>query len=248
MGLTEGTTDRDPRGPDGAWPGFHSKPSPYDEPGHRLVFPAPVSAQLRALADEVVAADWPVRLAFRSSRITLLDTLCRWQTLRTLAYLHVLASGAAQDPALLDDLRVVPGRDTAADPGVPELLARLERTAADLPAELRDAVVREGGGLLAGNRFAASVVAAGLTSDSRPSDVDEAVSRSVVLSAYWYESPAQRGGLALAWSANLFVRSWLWWSASFTYGDPAGGIGITSDPRPPRPAARDLPGWAAPLL
>ncbi|GGT71841.1 MULTISPECIES: hypothetical protein [Streptomyces] len=32
------------------------------------------------------------------------------------------------------------------------------------------------------------------------------------------------------------------------YGDPAGGIGITADPRPPRPPASDLPDWAAPLL
>ncbi|MEW2414799.1 hypothetical protein AB0953_13870 [Streptomyces sp. NPDC046866] len=246
MRPTEGS--RGPRGPERAWPGFHSKPSPDGEPGGRLVFPAPVPPALRALADEVLAADWPVRLAFRSSRVALLDTLCRWQTLRALAYLHLLASGTAQEPALLDDLRVVPGRETAAHPGLPDLLARLERTAADLPPELRDAVVREGGGLLAGNRFAASVLAAGLTSDSRPSDTDEAVSRAVVLSAYWYESPAQRGGLALAWSAHLFVHSWLWWSASFTYGDPAGGIGITSDPRPPRPAGRDLPAWAAPLL
>ncbi len=118
----------------------------------------------------------------------------------------------------------------------------------DLPPELLDAVVREGGGLLADNRFAASVLAAGLTTDSRPVDTDEAVSRAVVLTSYWYESRAQRGGLALAWGAHQFVRSWLWWSASFTYGDPAGGIGITGDPRPPRPAAGDLPAWAAPLL
>ncbi len=70
----------------------------------------------------------------------------------------------------------------------------------------------------------------------------------MVLSAYWYEVPAQRGALALAWSANLFVRSWLGWSERFVYGDPEGGIGITSDPRPPRPAASALPQWASPLL
>lgn len=143
---------------------------------------------------------------------------------------------------------MVPGPDTAGDPGLAELLARLERAAAGLPADLLDAVVRDSGGLLADNRFAASVLAAGLTADSRPRDPDEAVSRAVVLTSYWYEVPERRGALALTWSANLFVRSWLEWSVRFEYGDPAGGIGITSDPRPARPGAEALPDWAAPLL
>ncbi|MBT2479594.1 hypothetical protein [Streptomyces sp. ISL-94] len=234
-----------PRNPAPGWPGYRAEPS-YD-PGQSRVFPAPVPAGLRALGDEVRAADWPVRLAFRGSRIALLDTLCRWQTLRALAYVHLLAARTA-DERLVADLRVVPGPDTAGDPGLPELLARLERAATDLPADLLDAVVCDSGGLLADNRFAASVLAAGLTADSRPVDGDEAVSRAVVLTSYWYEVPGQRGALALAWSANLFVRSWLWWSQRFAYGDPAGGIGITSDPRPARPAASALPDWAAPLL
>ncbi|MDJ0383748.1 hypothetical protein [Streptomyces sp. G-G2] len=228
------------------WPGYRSKPS-YD-PGRRLVFPAPVPADLRALGHRVRAADWPVRLAFRASRIALLDTLCRWQTLRALAYVHLLAARPAQATGLLDDLRVVPGPETAADPALPELLARLEEYALDLPADLVDAVVGDVGGLLADNRFAASVLSAGLTADSCPADTDEAVSRAVVLTSYWYETPDQRGALALAWSAALFVRSWLWWSDRFTYGDPAGGIGITTDPRPAHPAPSSLPAWAAPLL
>ncbi|MFB7026235.1 MULTISPECIES: hypothetical protein [unclassified Streptomyces] len=143
---------------------------------------------------------------------------------------------------------MTPGPETAADPGLPELLARLERAAAELPVELLDAVVRDAGGLLGDNRFAAPVLAAGLTADSRPDDRDEAVSRAVVLTGYWYEVPGSRGAPALAWSANLFVRSWLWWSGRFVYGDPEGGIGIASDPRPPLPAASALPEWAAPLL
>ncbi|MER7462940.1 hypothetical protein [Streptomyces sp. NPDC097981] len=234
-------------GPTGAqqWPGYRSKPS-YD-PGRNLVFPAPVPAGLRALGQEVRAAGWPVRLAFRASRITLLDTLCRWQTLRALAYLHVLAAGTA-DARLLSDLRVVPGPETAGDPALSELPARLERYALALPPDLVDAVVCDAGGLLADNRFTASALAAGLTADSRPADTDEAVSRAVVLTSYWYETPGQRGALALAWSANQFVRSWLWWSAGFTYGDPAGGIGITTDPRPARPSPSALPAWAAALL
>lgn len=226
-------------------PGYRAEPS-YDT-GRSRVFPAPVPPELRALGDVVRAADWPVRLAFRASRIGLLDTLCHWQTLRALAYTHLLAvrMGGERLPA---DLRVVPGPETAADPGLPELMARLERAATDLPADLMNAVVCDAGGLLADNRFAASVLAAGLTADSQPSDPDEAVSRAVVLTSYWYEVPERRGALALVWSANLFVRSWLWWSERFVYGDPAGGIGITADPRPPRPAASALPDWAAPLL
>ncbi|MEU8838803.1 hypothetical protein AB0D97_06655 [Streptomyces roseus] len=227
------------------WPGYRAKPS--HDPGQSLVFPGPVPAELRALGQEVRAADWPVRLAFRPSRMALLDTLCRWQTLRALAYVHVLAAGTA-DARLLDDLRVVPGAETAADPALSEVPGRLERYALALPPDLVDAVVREAGGLLTDNRFTASVLAAGLSADSRPADTDEAVSRAVVLTSYWYETPEQRGALALAWSANLFVRSWLWWSASFTYGDPAGGIGITADPRPARPAASALPAWAIGLL
>ncbi|GHE55250.1 hypothetical protein CP980_19925 [Streptomyces vinaceus] len=227
------------------WPGYRSKPS--HDPGQSLVFPGPVPAELRALGQEVRAADWPVRLAFRASRMALLDALCRWQTLRALAYVHALAAGTA-DARLLEDLRVVPGAETAADPALSEVPGRLERYALALPPDLVDAVVREAGGLLADNRFTASVLAAGLSADSRPADTDEAVSRAVVLTSYWYETPEQRGALALAWSANLFVRSWLWWSASFTYGDPAGGIGITADPRPARPAAAALPAWAVALL
>ncbi|MGW7329359.1 hypothetical protein ACWGIU_12385 [Streptomyces sp. NPDC054840] len=206
-----------------------------------------MSAELRALGTEVRAADWPVRLAFRSSRIALLDTLCRWQTLRALAYVHLLAARTG-DERLWADLRVVPGPDTAGDPGLPELLTRLERAAVELPADMLDAIVCDSGGLLADNRFAASVLAAGLTADSRPGDADEAVSRAVVLTSYWYEVPGRRGALALAWSANLFVRSWLSWAQQFVHGDPAGGIGITADPRPPRPPASVLPDWAAPLL
>lgn len=236
---------RTPQSPASGWPGYRSEPS--HDAGGSLVFPAPVGAELRALGDEVRAADWPVRLAFRGSRITLLDTLCRWQTLRALAYVRLLA-GRTADERLPADLRLVPGPDTAGDPGLPELLARLERAVADFPAELLDAVVCDCGGLLADNRFAASVLAAGLTADSRPADPDEAVSRAVVLTSSWYEVPELRGALALAWSANLFVRSWLSWSLRFEYGDPAGGIGITNDPRPPRPTASDLPGWATPLL
>ncbi|WP_328962465.1 hypothetical protein [Streptomyces virginiae] len=234
-----------PREPEPDWPGYHAEPS-YD-PGRSQVFPAPVPAELRVLGDEVRAADWPVRLAFRKSRVELLDTLCRWQTLRALAYVHLLAARTG-DERLPTDLRVVPGPDTAGDPRLPELLARLERAAVDLPADLLDAIVCDSGGLLADNRFAASVLAAGLTADSRPRDPDEAVSRAVVLTSYWYEVPDRRGALALAWSANLFVRSWLSWSRQFVHGDPAGGIGITSDPRPPRPVASVLPDWAAPLL
>lgn len=234
-----------PHTPAPGWPGYRSEPS-YDA-GRSRVFPAPVPAELRALGDMVRAADWPVRLAFRPSRIALLDTLCRWQTLRALAYVHLLAARTA-DERLPADLRVVPGAESAGDPGLPELLERLERAAVDLPADLLDAVLCDSGGLLADNRFAASVLAAGLTADSRPGDTDEAVSRAVVLTSYWYEVPEQRGALALAWSANLFVRSWLWWSLRFEYGDPAGGLGITSDPRPARPAASALPYWAAALL
>ncbi|MFE2284468.1 hypothetical protein ACFXDJ_09870 [Streptomyces sp. NPDC059443] len=228
------------------WPGYRSKPS--CEPGRSLVFPAPVPAELRALGQEVRAADWPVRLGFRASRIALLGTLCRWQTLRALAYVHLLAARPAQATGLLDDLRVAPGPQTAADPSLPELLARLRHYALALPPDLVDAVVSDAGGLLADNRFAASVLSAGLTADSLPTDTDEAVSRAVVLTSYWYETPDQRGALALAWSAALFVRSWLGWSAHFTYGDPAGGIGITTDPRPTRPSPSTLPPWAAPLL
>ncbi|MEU2391434.1 hypothetical protein [Streptomyces sp. NPDC007369] len=232
-----------------AWPGYRSAPPRFGGPGQRLVFPAPVPAGLRALGDEVRAAPWPVRPAFRSSRVALLDTLCRWQTLRVLAYLRVLAAGArSAAPSLLRDLATPPGQAASAGPDTAALLARLEQAALELPPALLDAVVCDAGGLLADNRFAASVLAAGLTADSRPADTDEAVSRAVVLTSYWYELPAQRGGLALAWSTAVFARSWLWWSANFTYGDPAGGIGITSDPRPPRPAASALPDWAQPLL
>ncbi|MFE1228351.1 hypothetical protein [Streptomyces sp. NPDC058745] len=226
-------------------PGYRAEPS-YD-PGQSRVFPAPVPPELRALGDEVRAVAWPVRLAFRGSRIALLDSLCRWQTLRALAYVHLLATRTA-DERLPADLRVVPGPETAGDPGSAALLARLESAAVDLPADLLDAVVCDSGGLLADNRFAASVLAAGLTADSRPGDPDEAVSRAVVLTSYWYEVPERRGALALAWSANQFVRSWLAWSQRFVYGDPAGGIGITADPRPPRPTASALPDWVAPLL
>ncbi|MET9699294.1 hypothetical protein ABZY31_20530 [Streptomyces sp. NPDC006529] len=228
------------------WPGYRSRPS-YD-PGRALVFPAPVPADLRALGQRVRAADWPVRLAFRASRIALLDTLCRWQTLRALACVHLLAARPVEAAGLLDDLRAVPGQETAADPALPALLARLQEYALDLPPDLVDAVVSDAGGLLADNRFAASVVAAGLSADSCPADTDEAVSRAVVLTSYWYETPEQRGGLALAWSSALFVRSWLGWADRFAYGDPAGGIGITADPRPARPDAAGLPAWAAPLL
>ncbi|MEW2418070.1 hypothetical protein AB0953_30825 [Streptomyces sp. NPDC046866] len=227
------------------WPGYRAKPS-YD-PGQSFVFPAPVPADLGALGQEVRAVDWPVRLAFRTSRIALLDTLCHWQTLRALAYVHALAAQAA-DAQLLSALRVIPGQETANDPALPELLERLERYALALPPDIVDAVASDGGRLIAANRFAASVLAAGLTADSRPADTDEAVSRAVVLTSYWYETPAQRGALALAGSANAFVRSWLWWSARFTYGDPASGIGITSDPRSARPSPSALPVWAAPLL
>ncbi|MET9571502.1 hypothetical protein ABZY34_20590 [Streptomyces virginiae] len=234
-----------PRDPAPGWPGYRAEPS-YD-PGQSRVFPAPVPAELRVLGNDVRAADWPVRLAFRSSRTELVDTLCRWQTLRALAYVHLLAARTGNE-RLPADLRVVPDPEAAGDPGLPALLARLERAAAGLSADLLDAVVCDSGGLLADNRFAASILAAGLTADSRPGDPDEAVSRAVVLTSYWYEVPGLRGALALTWSANLFVRSWLGWSQRFVYGDPAGGIGITSDPRPPRPAASALPKWAAPLL
>ncbi|MFD9030172.1 hypothetical protein ACFVZW_03235 [Streptomyces sp. NPDC059567] len=234
-----------PQNPVPGWPGYRAEPS-YD-PGQSRVFPAPVPPELRALGDEVRAVYWPVRLAFRGSRIALLDTLCRRQTFRALAYVHLLAARTA-DEWLPADLTVVPGPEPADDPGLPELSARLERAAVDLPADLLDVVVCDSGGLLADNRFAASVLAAGLTADSRPGDQDEAVSRAVVLTSYWYEVPELRGALALAWSANQFVRSWLGWSQRFVYGDPAGGIGIAADPRPPRPTASALPDWASPLL
>ncbi|MFJ8210833.1 hypothetical protein [Streptomyces sp. NPDC096033] len=201
------------------WPGHHSKPS-Y-APGQNLVFPAPVPADLRVLGEGVRAAAWPVRPAFRPSRIALLDTLCHWQTLRALAYVQALAAGAA-DAGLLRDLGVVPGQEAAGDPALPELLARLEGYAVALPPDLVDAVVSDCGGLLADNRFAASVLAAGLAADSGPADTDEAVSRAVVLTSYWYETPDQRGALALAWSANLFVRSWLWWSVPLHVRQPGG--------------------------
>ncbi|RSS84685.1 hypothetical protein EF903_23405 [Streptomyces sp. WAC05292] len=230
-----------------AWPGFRSATGRGAAPGQRRVFPGPVPAALRALGDPVRAVDWPSRPAFRSSRLALLDTLCRWQTVRVLAYVRALAAGAA-DTGLLEGLRVVPGPETAAHPDAHALVEHLEAAALGLPALLLDAVVRDAGRFVAHNRFSAPIIAAALAADSQPADTDEAAARAGVLTGYWYETPALRGGLALAGSANGFVGSWLWWSASFTYGDPAGGIGITTDPPSPFPAAAALPAWAAPLL
>lgn len=240
--MTSAETTSEESGP--VLSGYRIEPS-YDD-GASRIFPEPVPAELRVMGDDIRAADWPVRLAFRPSRIVLLDTLCRWQTLRALAYTSVLATRTAGE-RLLDDLTTVPGTGTAADPGLPKRLERLESAATSLPPDLLDAVVCDAGGLLADNRYAASVLAAGLTTDSRPGIFDEAVSRAVVMASYWYEVPEQRGALALAWSANMLVRSWLSWAGQFVYGDPAGGIGILADPRPARPAASELPGWAAPL-
>lgn len=80
-------------------PGIPPRSGRATAPSRRTTTPAGAGSsrprcrmELRALGDEVRAADWPVRLAFRSSRTALLDTLCRWQTLRALAYLHLLAA------------------------------------------------------------------------------------------------------------------------------------------------------------
>ncbi|MGZ9932195.1 hypothetical protein ACXNSR_20255 [Streptomyces sp. NC-S4] len=92
-------------------------------------------AEPRALGDDVRVADRPVRLALRSSRTSLLDTLCRRQTLRALAYVHLLAARRGDEQTAADP-RAVPGPEAVGDPGLPELPARLEKAAAGLPPDL----------------------------------------------------------------------------------------------------------------
>ncbi|MEU5024030.1 hypothetical protein [Streptomyces milbemycinicus] len=187
-------------------------------------------------------------LAFRPSRLELLDNLSRWQALRALAYLRALSAGAA-DAELVRDLSQLPGQDTATDPDLPVLLGRLERHASVVPVDVLDAVVRDCDMLLRGSRHAGFSIGTELTEDSRPTGPEEAIARAAALATYWYECPELRGGLTLVWSANQFVRRWLWWSRKYPEGGfPPGAPGIATSPAPPVPAPATLPTWAAALL
>ncbi|MFI2373336.1 hypothetical protein [Streptomyces sp. NPDC018833] len=174
--------------------------------------------------------------------------MSHWQAARALAYLKALSVGTA-DPELVQDLNVIPGPESAADPGVDALLERLGRQVSTLPLNVLDAVLRDCDILLRGNQYASFAVGAELAAHSQPADTEQAVTRAAVLTTYWYECPELRGGLALVCSANQFLRRWLAWpvrhpEGSFSPNSP----GVATSPAPPLPAAEHFPDWAAPLL
>ncbi|MFI1282726.1 hypothetical protein ACH4U5_18560 [Streptomyces sp. NPDC020858] len=212
------------------------------------LYPRRVAAPLAGLQPAVCTVEWPSRLGFLPSRIALLDTLSRWQALRAIAYLGALAGGTA-DVELTRDLTVLPGRETAADPALPELLGRLERRALAAPVEVLGAVLRDCDFLLRRSRQAGFIIGTELTEDSRPSGAAQSAARSAALVTYCYENPELRGALVLVWSANQFVRRWLAWSHQCPEGgEPPGDPGLATSPPPPLPQASAFPAWAAPLM
>jgi hypothetical protein len=220
-------------------------PSPLPFPP---LYPQRVPTDLASLQPTVCAVAWPTRLAFRPSRVRLIDILSHWQMARALAYLSALSAGAA-DAELERDLGVIPGQGSAESPGLTALLDRMERHVAAMPMRVLDPVLRDCDILLRGSPHSAFAIGSELTEDSQPADPREAIARAASLATYWYECPDLRGGLASVQSANQLVRRWLWWSRQYPDGEvPPGTPGIATSPPPPLPAPASLPPWAAPLL
>ncbi|MEV0369906.1 hypothetical protein AB0I10_08800 [Streptomyces sp. NPDC050636] len=224
-------------------PGYES--FNYDK-SERLIYPKPVPAGLRDMHPAILASDWPVRVATRRSTTSALDLLCRWHSLRGLAFVNALSLSTIS-AEMRRDMDVHPGVTATTGSDFRERLDRLEREARNIPDELLEDIARSCTPLLANSPHSAFIVATGLTKDSLPS-TNDAIFRSAALSGSWEGAPVLRPGLALAWAVNEFTRKWVSWAEPGNLNDRSNSLGIGSHPAADRPQLEDAPEWLTSLL
>ncbi|MEU0985676.1 hypothetical protein [Streptomyces sp. NPDC005953] len=194
------------------------------------------------------AVDWPTRLAFRPSRMRLMDSLSHWQLLRALAYLGMLSAGA-EDGEVISCLKPRPSQESIQADSFPGVLENLERQAQLVPLQVLEMVLRDCDILMRGSSHAGFAIGTELAGDSKPAVQEIASARAALLTTYWYEAPELRGGLVMVWSANQLVRRWLWWSRQYAHSQIApGSPGIGTSPAPPLPSRAIFPDWATPMV
>lgn len=220
----------------GRYPGYESVSRVG---GERLIYPNPVPAELRSYGVELRAAEWPVRFGGRHSAISRLDLMCRWQSLRGLAYIQAVSTSCASQE-LLQDIEVRPSGPGVGSEIFPDLIERLERQARKVPDELLEIILRNCAPLLAGDPYSGFAVSAGLASGSRPS-LEDGIERAAAISSFWFGVPQARPALAMAWNVGSFIGEWLSWSDGRVDTEKSLGIGI--HPAPERPDPEDLPSW-----
>lgn len=222
----------------GRYPGYESV-SRVD--GERLIYPNSVPAELRSYGAEVRAAEWPVRFGARNSVISRVDIMCRWQSLRGLAYIQAVSASCASQ-GLLQDIEVRPSGSSIGSESFSGLLERLERQARQIPDELLEIVLRNCTPLLAGDPYSGFAVSAGLTSGSMPS-LEDGIERAAAISSFWFSVPQVRPALAMAWNVGSFIGEWLSWSGGGQDVVSGKSLGIGIHPAPERPNPEDLPSW-----
>lgn len=226
------------------------QPTGYDSHSHVrlevLVHPRPVPTKLREIHEEVRSTEWPRRVGLRRSSITLLDTLCRWQSLRGLAYIQALAFPIGSLDSLAD-IRIRPSHAGTRTEGLTPLLERLERQAKQVPGELLEIVTRDCTPLLENSPQSAFSVAAGLAMDSMPSPT-EGVERAAALSAYWNFAPQLRPGLAMTHSVGSFIERWVEWADRYEENIASHSLGIGTHPAADQPDVEHLPAWMMDLV
>lgn len=222
----------------GRYPGYESVSRVG---GERLVYPKSVPVEMRSYGAEVRAAEWPVRFGGRNSVISRVDRMCRWQSLRGLAYIRAVSTSCAPQ-GLLQDIEVRPSASGAGSENFSGLLERLESQASQVPDELLEIILRNCTPLLAGDPYSGFAVSAGLASDSRPS-VEDGIERAAAISGFWFSVPQVRPALAVAWNIGSFIEEWLNWPDDGQGADSGKSLGIGIHPAPERPDPEDLPSW-----
>ncbi|WP_406304650.1 hypothetical protein OHA61_23130 [Streptomyces sp. NBC_00885] len=187
------------------------------------------------------AAEWPVRYGARNSVISRVDLMCRWQSLRGLAYIQAVSASCAPQ-GLLQDIDVRPSGSGIGAESFSGLLGRLERHAKQVPDELLEIILRACTPLLVGDPYSGFAVSAGLASSSRPS-LEDGIERAAAISGFWSSVPQLRPALAMAWSVSSFIAEWLSWPGGGEYVDSEKSLGIGIHPAPERPSPEDLPSW-----
>ncbi|WP_329022201.1 hypothetical protein [Streptomyces sp. NBC_00690] len=177
-----------------------------------------------------------------------MDSLTRWQVARALAYLGMLSGGPEESEAIRC-LSVTPSQESVLADDFAGLLENLERQTQLAPLRILELVLRDCDILLRGSPHAGFAIGTELTEDSKPAAQEIASARAALLATYWAEVPELRGGLVMVWSANQFVRRWLWWSRQYAHRQiPPGSPGIDTSPAPPLPARDVFPEWATPMV
>ncbi len=217
------------------FPGYTTTPYLRKE---SAIYPAAIPPALREIYDWILSAEWPVRIGLRASRISALDTLCRWQTLRAISYLTALARQTA-DRKAVEDLKRSPTQAFIEDPSFPGLMSRLEVLANRLPLDLLEPVVRNCTPLLEGGEISAFAVVTGLTEDSGP-NLRQGIERAAALSGYWSASPELRHSMAITWSTHAFIHEWIAWSDRT---EKSHSVGVGPHPRPDIPCTAEAPDW-----